>query len=189
MRHDVGHDSCVIVATRYSGGMSEAPSSLDKASLYPALAKVIQSHAALSVCLQSSPRSEDYSYCRLQTIDLDQVVVFSNDDNMDAAIQSQLLLPMNTKGTVPLWRLVILEDNTVVFSFHHCVGDGKSGSAFHIALLQALNKQRGSQEPSQHVEVPKLDLVPPVETVVDVSVSFGKLVYDVFSLLLPESWT
>lgn len=109
---------------------------------------------------------------------MDQIVVFSDDVGMDAAIQRQLLLPLDTNGLVPLWRLLVLADNTVILSFHHCIGDGKSGTAFHAALVQALNDPAIFREPSTHVEVPKLDLIPPVEAVVDCSVTSS-----------PAAWT
>lgn len=175
----------MIVAAKYESASSE---SLGKPSLYPALAKLIQTHAALGVYvkLESSSKS---SYHRLQTVDLDQVVTFVDDEDVAIVMERQFLLQLDMKGTVPLWRLIVLADNTVLFAFHHAIGDGKSGAVFHAALIKALNDLSLSQDSSAHVTVPMLELVPPVEAVVDVSVSFGKFMHELASLLIPASWT
>lgn len=182
-RSDIGHDSCVIVAAKYS----TTSGALDKPLLYQALAQLIQTHAALGVYLQGDS-SKSPTYHRLQSIDLDQVLTFVDNNDVATAMEQQFLIPWERESSVPLWRLTVLTDNTVLFAFHHSICDGKSGGVFHAALLRALNGPPLPQ-PSENVSVPQLDLVPPVETVVDLSVSFGRIVREVAGLFIPVSWT
>lgn len=86
----------------------------------------------------------------------------------------------------------MLQDNTLVFTYLHIIGDGKSGLAFHRALLSALNSQAepGDSNVQRLVTIPPdITLVAPLEDVIDVSVSFSKLGRVIYDMLVPSSWT
>ncbi|KAJ7820463.1 hypothetical protein B0H14DRAFT_3735662 [Mycena olivaceomarginata] len=68
---------------------------------------------------------------------------------------------------MPLWRLEVLADNTVILAMHHGIGDGLSSAAFHNSLIRAL------QEPplpidSPCVVVPDVPVLPPIEDVTNI---------------------
>jgi Alcohol acetyltransferase len=186
VRHYVGHDSCVIVAAKYAADSQ----SLDKAALYPALAKLIQTHAALGVYLQDES-TRNPAYARLEVVNLDKVVTFVDDDDLAPVMEREFLRPFDTMEMVPLWRLRVLKDNIVIFAYHHAIGDGKSGVAFHNTLLSALNNPPSSsgQDPSADIPVPPIQLVAPIEDLLDLSVSGSTAIRELLTLFSPTSWT
>jgi hypothetical protein len=64
---------------------------------------------------------------------------------------------------------------TVSFFHHHAIGDGLSGGAFHLTLLDALNiilADRSTINPSPLVRIPLLSLLPTIEMGTPLPVSF-----------------
>ncbi|KAG6869214.1 hypothetical protein C0993_009077 [Termitomyces sp. T159_Od127] len=179
----LGLDSCVLMAAQYIPPKGRR---LDKPTIYDALAKVIEAHTALGVRLKDP--AKDPVFERLKEVDLSEVVEFSDNHNLEATIEIELLRKFDVTSNRPLWRVVILDDGTVCFAWHHGIGDGKSGLAFHRALLSSLqvNESRGG---SSVVIPPKNGLVPPIETLVDLSPSWPKIVSTLFGLFAPVSWT
>jgi hypothetical protein len=184
--HDVGHDSCVIVAAKYAALAASGPI-LDKAALYPALEKVIHTHIALCVCLKDESTKKPF-YAHLQHVDLDQVVAFVDHDDLTRAIEMEFSHPFDTSSMVPLWRLAVLKDGVVLFAFHHSICDGKSGAAFHTALITALNDPSPPKETISKVTVSSGELVPPIEKLVDLSISISKFVNLIWGLVARTSW-
>jgi len=185
-RHNLGHESCTIVSAKYTADSA----SLSKPTLYPALAKLIQTHASLGVHLHNES-TKRAAYARLQTVDLDKVVTFVDDDDVALVMEREFLRPFNTTELTPLWRAIVLKDNTVVFAYHHCITDGKSGVAFHKALASALNDPSTySQDLStNNISVPPIQLLPPVEKLLDLSVSSLTVIRELVTLFIPVSWT
>ncbi|KAG6890021.1 hypothetical protein C0992_003366 [Termitomyces sp. T32_za158] len=179
----LGLDSCVLMAAQYIPPQGRR---LDKSTVYDALARVIEAHTALGVRLKYP--AKDAVFERLDKVDLSEVVEFSENHGLEATIEVQLLRKFGVTSNLPLWRVVILGDDTVCFAWHHGIGDGKSGLAFHRAFLASLrlNESRGG---SSIVIPPKNDLVPPIETLVDLSPSWAKIVSTLFGLFAPVSWT
>ncbi|KAK7039535.1 alcohol acetyltransferase [Favolaschia claudopus] len=181
-RHLLGMDSCVIISARY---VCTNGSSLNKEHLFSALQELIDMHPILCVMV----RNEDSkpSFVKLETIDLSSVVHFSASNDLEAAIQRQLSTRFDTSTQLPLWRVEVLNDNTVILAYHHGIGDGLSGVAFHRLLLLAL--EEGNTASSAEVTVPELiSLLPPIEAVTNLRPSIFKIISAVLSLFLPASW-
>ena len=96
----------------------------------------------------------------------------------------------------PLWKMVALRepgDNTVLhitFVYHHAIGDGLSGVAFHRSLLNEIKtiQQASNIMPqiSAEIFVPNsVDLIPPVEKLVDLPISWSFLIKNGMQEYLP----
>ncbi|KAK0501421.1 alcohol acetyltransferase [Armillaria luteobubalina] len=104
-------------------------------------------------------------------------------------METQFLRPFDTSSEAPLWRLVILDEKIVVFAWHHCIGDGLSGFAFHRTLLKAL-QQTQRQDIGSLVQVPlTAKFLPTIESVVNVSPPLMNVLWEILNILLPTSWT
>ncbi|KAJ7665030.1 alcohol acetyltransferase [Mycena polygramma] len=184
-RNSLGLDSCVVVSARY---ICADGSRLTREHLFPALRKVVEMHPVLSVKL--GPQDSKPSFVRLERIELPLVVHFSDQDDstLEAAIQRQISTRFNTDAELPLWRVEVLNDGTVILAYHHGIGDGLSGVAFHRSLLPALQDGAVGGD-SPHVAVPQsLSLLPPIEAATNIWPSLRKIVAEVFSLFAPASW-
>ncbi|KAJ7117637.1 alcohol acetyltransferase [Mycena epipterygia] len=183
-RHFLGLDSGVLLSARYTCADG---SILDKERLFPALRKVIGKHPVLAVKLEGEDSKP--SFAKLETIELPLVVHFSNNEDLEAAIQTQLSQPFDTVSQVPLWRVEVLTDGTVILAFHHSIGDGLSAVAFHQCLLAALQDAVvGDDSPLVTIPYP-LSLLPPIEAVTSLWPSLHKIFTEVFALFAPISWT
>lgn len=185
LQYDAGIDNYVLISAVYSS----VASPLDRRTLYPALRQVIEQHPALCVQL-SGNAAGTLHFVRLPSIDLDEVVTFSPETSATYEAVLTAELAHRVRGTT-LWRLTVLKDNTVIFEFHHAIGDGRSGLAFHRSLLNALNTTSPSQPISGTVvETPaSITLATPVELATNVSVSistFFRLFLE--NRVLPRSW-
>ncbi|EHA28288.1 hypothetical protein ASPNIDRAFT_134470, partial [Aspergillus niger ATCC 1015] len=113
--------------------------------VYKACETLIGQHPILSA-IPVNEDTEDTWFVRLPEIDLSQSVAFQrrtrdfpNDDEPDVELCELLQVQHSTGFTAPLpfWRLYILTDEaydrrfTAVYVFHHAIGDGTSGKAFH----------------------------------------------------------
>ena len=150
----------------------------------------MQSHAALGVCVIGEPSQAQFSFARLQVIDLAEVVEFSDSDDLKLTFEDQFIKPFNTTASVPLWRVVVLKNNIVCFAWHHCIGDGLSGLAFHRTLLAALHEPEVIDDRAEvHLFDAATSLIPAIETVMDVSPSWRLVMREIYYLLAPVSWT
>ncbi|KAJ7227490.1 hypothetical protein GGX14DRAFT_630165 [Mycena pura] len=172
-RHFLHLDSSVVVSARYT---CTDGSLLNRETLFRTLKKVIVKHPVLAVKLQEEDVNP--SFVRLAKIELPLVAQFSDEDDLELAIKRHLSKRFDTHAELPLWRVEILKDGTVIFAFHHGICDGLSGVAFHSSLLTALQDVI-TVGGSVLVEVPDtLSLLPPI-----------KIITEIFSLLSPASWT
>lgn len=130
---------------------------------------------------------------RLPTIDLNDVVEFPEDDTkpLEEVFNTELDRPVQDKKSRPLWRVVVHKGQTVLFSWHHAIGDGTAAHAFHLAFLDALNHASTSEgaEESAIVQVPTdLALLPAIEHHMDVSITLKTLFGILYSTFTPRSW-
>lgn len=151
----------VAVSARY-----ERPETLLDVDLqfliFPAVAKVIARHPALSTVFFDAQEGSKPYYAQLPEIDLRECVIFvarksraeSSGSGHDVEWDSLVEEYHNTRfderwGELPLWRLVILHDPddkrsfVAAFVHLHPIGDGNSGSMFHRALLTELSTASG----------------------------------------------
>ncbi|KAJ6113331.1 hypothetical protein N7523_006648 [Penicillium sp. IBT 18751x] len=207
-RHQIGFYLNVIVAATY-----ELPDTLSlplKDYVYRACAAVIAEHPVLSAIPAADDTREPY-FVRLPLVDLDQVVSFhqrqttsfANEDELapDQDLQSLLEEQHNSGFTAPnaFWRLCILANNenqnqfTAVYVFHHALGDGGSGKAFHRSFLQALSTAK-ERETKSLVESPQTPLLPNIEALHPMPLSFFFLAKKLFQAKVysrrdPGLWT
>ncbi|KIW14874.1 hypothetical protein PV08_07659 [Exophiala spinifera] len=150
--------------------------------LYSALALVISRHANLSITPVDPDSSEPY-FARLPYVDLDEVVTFTEIDDvldgqgrhhpvLDGFLEREHSRPWDLEVPLPLWRLHVLQQPgdesrfVLSYMFHHAVGDTKSALVFHQALENSLNNPTETEGPSKVVS-PNLPLVPPLDAFVD----------------------
>ncbi|KAJ7486299.1 alcohol acetyltransferase-domain-containing protein [Mycena galericulata] len=121
----------------YLLGMKYRGSTLTKHILYPALRKVIIQHPVLGGYFLPA-RGERHTFHRIPVLNLDALVEFRGADEWSAQelLAEQPLFHLQRR--VPLWRLLVMSDNTVFLVWHHTLCDGISCSIFHLTLLAAL---------------------------------------------------
>ncbi|KAH9838356.1 alcohol acetyltransferase [Rhodofomes roseus] len=184
VRQKLGLLGAVVISGRYARADG---SIFDKAHLYAALEKVIQKHGSLAMCIAGEATLKP-AFVRLNKVNLDEVVTFVDGDLCDVL---QAEIGKGFEMTRPLWRLLVLRDGTVAFSFHHVIGDGQSGMAFHQTLLAVLNEI--DEAPPSHpalVSGPsEITLLPPIEHAADLYVSPFRLIREIIKQFLPISWT
>ncbi|KAL1883486.1 hypothetical protein Plec18167_002490 [Paecilomyces lecythidis] len=152
-RHHVGFYNNVALTARHLLPYDDEPSLKDR--VYGACANVINDHPMLSAVPADEGSRKPY-FARLPKINLDRTVSFytrkipSTTDKEDAELDGLLEAQHNksfksdTGIEATAWRLVVIldpEDRSafdVAFIFHHALGDGMSGLAFHRAFSDAL---------------------------------------------------
>ncbi len=148
-----------------------------KAAIFRALACVISQYPSLSAVPVDVHTSHPY-FVRITRIYLERTVTFVDadetvsgdlDPTVDKILEAQHNLPfVLEKEPLPFWRLVVVSPTTdttrfvVAFIFHHCLGDGQSGVAFHRCLAKALC-QRPETEPKSIIESPKIPMLPTLD--------------------------
>lgn len=165
--------------------LSDSSSVSDVRSLiYAALTDVIRKHSILSA-IPVDEDSPDAYFARLPSIDLTRSVFFitrsqpatvgGEDPELDAILQEQHNTNFKSEyGTLPFWRLLVLQDPgvekdfTASFIFHHSIGDGVAGLIFHKEFhtaLETASSSSVSRGPSTtEVATPNdITLLPPLE--------------------------
>ncbi|EFQ99877.1 hypothetical protein MGYG_02889 [Nannizzia gypsea CBS 118893] len=162
-----------------------------KDCVYTALESLIEEHPALSAIPLAEDSLEPY-FVRLPEVDVDQCVSFRERnaefnaaaDERDTELDELLTEQHNISFAAPLpyWRLCILtgpKDSrrfTASYFWHHAIGDGSSGKAFHKSLLVALKSVCSSSTAASTVksvvESPKTPLLPTLEETCPMPMSF-----------------
>ncbi|KAH0528982.1 hypothetical protein TsFJ059_003789 [Trichoderma semiorbis] len=155
--HHLGYFNNVGLSAHYRLPRSSSFAVSDLRKLvYAAAGDVISKHPVLFAI----PANEDIPnayFVSLPSIDLGQSVKFlirskplnildeGEDEELDAVLEDQHNTNFkNDYGTVPFWRLIILQDTeedmsfTASFIYHHAIGDGFSGLVFHNTFLDSL---------------------------------------------------
>lgn len=130
-------------------------------TIFSALSDVIQRHPVLSTIPVDEDSAAPY-FARLPEINLEDAVTFlirqdssdghSQDAELDSLLERQHNIDFKANyGSVPFWRLLILTNpNSDIefvasFIYHHALGDGASGIAFHkhffVSLTSAAVRQ------------------------------------------------
>ncbi|CAF3470613.1 hypothetical protein SNK05_006509 [Fusarium graminearum] len=141
-----------------------------KPLVFTALSQVLHQHPIL-FAIPVVPDTEQPYWGRLPSIDLNQVVSFverssplSSDSQTDVELDSLLEDRHNTSfkagyGTLPVWRLIILQDYhskdgfVASFVYHHSMADGGSSQIFQDAFQRALCDISSGSVELQVVEV------------------------------------
>lgn len=150
--HDLGIQSNILVSAKYSHTGSKL---LTPAKVSAALEALVHEHPALSIIAITRPsekkkRNNRLWEARLPSIAMQDCVDFlDNQPEGDEALSNIYEDVHNQwfdahETTKPWWRLVIVNGKYAVFVYHHSIGDGLSGYAFHRSLLAALNERESS---------------------------------------------
>lgn len=166
---------------------NDTNSSLDPSHVVRALKQVVLSHPALGMRIESKP-GEVPRFVRLTSVNISDALKWSEDPEhtLEDATTSELSTPFDTTANRPLWRLLVLRDNTAIFCYHHAIGDGGSGVAFHRAFQKSLNHVAEESDATDMLDLSsqELTLEPPLEKLTDVSVSlktFWRTMFETFS--------
>ncbi|KAJ6484073.1 alcohol acetyltransferase [Mycena sanguinolenta] len=185
-RHFLGLDACVVTSARYT---TPENTPLTKDVLFPALRILVEAHAALGVRLEGKEDTPDITFVRLQNVDLSRVVQFTGSTDLQVALEKHLSNRLeNTQGDMPLWRLEVLGDNTIILAAHHAILDGLSHTAFHDSLIRALRETTSSSTTLSTVIVPELAMSPPLEELVDVRPTLFNFLAALYEFFAPKSW-
>jgi hypothetical protein len=179
-----------------------------EAVTFSALRRTINRHPSLGIGILDED-SLTPSWVRLPEIDLKKVVRIESLDGetdsrrYDGIIEGEHRIPFENVGDLPLWRVVLITRRTspsnhqltagsttvdVGFFWHHGIGDGGSGIAFHLEFLDALNGI-GNDTPvlSDAIVVPpKVDLLPSIEERHPLPLSIFFLFRQLFKMILPK---
>lgn len=161
---------------------------------------MIQTHGSLCVQITEDEGSKNTRFVSVSEIDLHKVVTFVDEpaDRDTSAIRTRIsnafTVPFELGTSLPLWRVEVLAGHSILFQYHHAIGDGQSGLAFHATLQQALNTLTDAEfkdsDASAIVNVPSdVKLLPPVEEQTDVSISFKGYVAAIFGTFAPKRLT
>ncbi|KAK9350504.1 alcohol acetyltransferase [Lipomyces doorenjongii] len=144
--HELGIQSNILVSATYS----HRTSLLTEPTLFKALHIVINHHPALGIIgVSKSSQKKKGNHrlweARLNTINLKDCVEFVQYDGKDQGLQEVIEKAHNEwftteEKTRPWWKIVVVNGAHVLFVYHHMIGDGRSGYAFHRSLLAALNE-------------------------------------------------
>ena len=153
--HDLGIQSNILVSARYSHAGSEI---LTPTKVSAALESVVHEHPALSTIGITRPSEKKKGHhrlweARLPSIAFQDCVEFIDDKpDGDEALANLFENAHNEwidahDTSKPWWKLIIVNGTHAVFVYHHSVGDGLSGYAFHRTFLAALNEQQIFSQP------------------------------------------
>ncbi|KAF7311439.1 hypothetical protein MKEN_01046100 [Mycena kentingensis (nom. inval.)] len=180
-------DTCVVGSAQYTASDG---TKLNTRTLYAALRSLIEAHAALGIQLEANAK---LYWVRLRRVDLSRIVEFSSEiTSLERVLEAQLARGFATQTDLPLWRVQVLPDNTIVFAYHHAIADGMSAMAFHVQLLRALQTGH-AEDDSPIVEVPQtLTMLPAVDCAMNVRPSLPLVFRELYNLVVPLSarhWT
>lgn len=190
--------------------LSERTSLPLKHYIYEACKTVVGQHPILSA-IPVHENSNDPQFVRLPEINLDRCVFFhdrrhgvpdglsdssssqGSDAHGDADLDELLTIQHNTpfEPPHPFWRLCVLMDVahphyvTAAFVFHHAIGDGTSGMAFHRTFHQALSQAVSTAsdlDVTSIIQSPSAPLLPSVEALHPMPVS----IFHVLTVLFKE---
>ncbi|KAG8419499.1 Alcohol acetyltransferase [Metarhizium acridum] len=155
--HHLGFFNNIGFSAYYTLSESICPAGFDlRRVIYSAARDVIRKHGVLFAIPVNEDTPESY-FASLPSVDLDRSIYFlqrslpvaagpeDKDKELDAILEDQHNTNFKSDyGTLPFWRLVILQtpgvdtEFTACFIYHHALGDGVSGLVFHNAFRNAL---------------------------------------------------
>ncbi|KAK2751715.1 hypothetical protein FQN55_009156 [Onygenales sp. PD_40] len=213
-RHSLGFYKNVAVTATYT--LPSTSAYPIETYIYEACKTLIAQHPILSAIPLAEETNDPY-FVRLPEIHLGKCILFKERQNSspasnvsgperDLELDELLNLQHNTgySSPSPFWRLCILTDPvnprtfTAAFVFHHAIGDGGSGKAFHTTFLQALSRAISSPPPSDEVDTvvasPQDPLLPTYEDLLPMTVTVPFLISTLFKHYVwnsrdPSLWT
>ncbi|KAL1941306.1 hypothetical protein VTO73DRAFT_7518 [Trametes versicolor] len=188
----LGVQPWVVVSAKYHNG-SGAP--LDKATLFAALDRVVRGQPALASRLEypSKQPTAVPEWVLLPSVNLDALVEFRDEDatQLQDILEAMYAAPQLYADNAPPWKLFALRDGTIAFAYEHTMGDGQSGMAFHISLLDALRSLPESLPAHSGTVTDFADgvvLTPALEGAMDDSVPLTVILREVGKLVWPPAW-
>ncbi|KAF6811751.1 hypothetical protein CPLU01_15051 [Colletotrichum plurivorum] len=177
-RHSLDLYHCVSVTGRYAVPATRASDHEGlRALLQRAVLQVVLEQPMMRVGIVDEDK-QSTSFVHIPRIDLSEHVQWfgpCQPDTVDATLSKHLSFhhsqPWPEIDRRPPWKVTVIpvhggephSEIEVVYSFHHAINDGNSGSIFHSRLLEAL-KNPAEELPGLHgkeLELPELPLVPP----------------------------
>ncbi|KEY83270.1 hypothetical protein BA78_2665 [Aspergillus fumigatus] len=168
--HHLGFFNNAGLSAHYKLSESSSPAATDLRGLvYAAAGDLLRKHRILFAIPVNEGTPNPHFAC-LPWIDLRRSIAFlersvplasaaeEQDKELDAILEEQHNIDFKTDyGTLPFWRLIILRskgrnDFTASFIYHHAIGDGVSGLAFHKAFCNALEAASSSTLPTDRAE-------------------------------------
>ena len=168
-----------------------------------AVATVIKMQPILSAIPVDEGTKSPY-FARLNSVDLEKCIDFVERENfynggyidpeLDGLIAAQHNKPFEyLDGTCPFWRLQILlnpEDEksfTACFVYHHSLGDGASGKAFHKSFLSSISDT--DFVPLSSTIVPSFGgpILPALETLHPLPLSFMTIVKELYNSIFTSA--
>lgn len=185
-----------------------------------AISRLLHQHAPLC-CYVEGERTAEPVFRRLDTLQVEDVLQISTlakGESLAVKLQDLHDQPWDWNQK-PLWKLVVLEQPEtdystgtgtvtstgtatgtstgtrfklhVAFVYHHAIGDGLSGVAFHRSLLQELEIVQSidldERQPPQAIDVPtSVSLIEPIEKLVTFPLSWPFLVKQVVQEYAPR---
>ncbi|KAI8996423.1 alcohol acetyltransferase [Trametes punicea] len=191
VRTQLGLSLWVTVSAKYR---HDAGAPLDRSTLFVALERVVYAHPALvsrPMPCPEAPSILPFTWVRLPSLDLNRVVDFYEEDSthLESILTSFYAAPVQCPDDLPLWKLFVLSDATIVFAYDHTIADGQSGMGFHAALLSALRQLQGPvlYHSGLLSALPEdVALVPPLEDSMDVSVPFRVIAGALYNTYVPS---
>ncbi|KAG2014883.1 hypothetical protein GB937_006341 [Aspergillus fischeri] len=160
----------VGLSAHYKLSESSSPAVTDlRGLIYAAAGDLVRKHRILFAIPVNEGTPNPHFAC-LPWIDLSRSIAFlersvplasaaeGQDKELDAILEEQHNTDFKTDyGTLPFWRLIILQSKgrnefTASFIYHHAIGDGVSGLAFHNAFRDALEAASSSTLPDDKAE-------------------------------------
>lgn len=152
----------------------------------PALTRLIDTHAALSMVVRDTTESTIH-FEQLTSIDLGKIVSIETQSmSLEELLKEQTTSEFDLAASVPLWRLKIIAESpskcTVSLALNHIIGDGMSLCTIWNTLLQELNNDNEpDEEKSKIISVRHLKFPLPYELSNPPSIS---VVWDVLPVVL-----
>ncbi|KAF2096950.1 hypothetical protein NA57DRAFT_42937 [Rhizodiscina lignyota] len=183
-RHALGIYNNVSSSAVYSTS-KPGPKSIETL-MFRTLAAVIAQHPSLTAIPVDEDKESTY-FVRLPKVDLKDAVIFLDrehdfdetggacDEELDNVVERYHNHDQKDRyGEIPFWKLIILREPknnsrfAAAFIFHHAVGDGMSGLAFHRTFLTALQGVEASDSQDENfctvITPPDMPMIPTLET-------------------------
>lgn len=202
-RHHLGFYKNVGLTATYT--ISKRNGQPLESLVYAALHHVIAGHANLSAIPVNEDKSHpDVYFARLPEIDLRTCVEFRSrkkpfavndepDDELANLVGEQHARNFKCDSVVkPYWRLIVGMSPTTptIFTaswfFHHALCDGASAMLFHESFLEGLNAASLTKENTPIVRTPSTKLLPPLEELNPMTISWPFLARAIAGSVLPS---
>ncbi|KAL8913724.1 MAG: hypothetical protein Q9172_007221 [Xanthocarpia lactea] len=202
-RQALGVYNSVIVTATYRVPL-ELEDTFVYTTLRAAIPGLLHRHPPLCCYIEEANTAES-SYARLSTVDLKDVLEIVSLEQ--GGILAEKLQELHDQrwpvGPKPLWRLVVMRDPQTIgdssiestlhiaLVYHHVIGDGLSGIAFHKSLLRELKSiEQKSQEPPEIPDVIRtpdsIELAEPIEKLISFPLSWTFLMKQLMKEYAPR---